>query len=76
MKKKTGILLVIGFLIASVSWKNNTTENAGYIKWSAKNKFYSANGSFASWEIKNVHYVKGDIKSCLLYTSPSPRDRG
>ena len=28
------------------------------------------------YPVRNVHIVKSHGKSCLLYTSPSPRDRG
>ena len=33
-------------------------------------------GEVASFKINQGKYVFFDLKDCLLYTSPSPRDRG
>lgn len=53
---KKGLSIGLGLvLLGLLSW-TSTDAPKGYINWQAGNKFYNAEGSFASWTIKNLVY--------------------
>ena len=75
-------LYAISFWVKFPSIQHSTIENQTIISWGAN----ASGGAYGeiSWQnaagsITNsgtVHFLLSDGSSCLLYTSPSPRDRG
>ena len=69
------MLLVVALLLVSVGWLtermsysvklSNTLDDAGAVSSTISTAFFT-----------NLIYSELDTRTCLLYTSPSPRDRG
>ena len=58
---------------------NNTHDLKSFAKYWFHNGFVNVEGEKMSKSIGNIHLVNElnkEFKGCLLYTSPSPRDRG
>ena len=49
-------------------------KKLGAIELKPKRKFYDYKAKYSS-KAKTKHIIPVNIKTCLLYTSPSPRDK-
>ena len=61
---------------AYISAEPHTITNSGYVYFTLLSKQYAGNVDLAfGFSSNNFKPVYAEYKNCLLYTSPSPRDR-
>ena len=65
--------------IAEVLWRGHLKHNPTNPHWSDRDRFVLSNGHgsmllYALLHLSGYELTIDDLKNCLLYTSPSPRD--